>query len=511
MATQSTTKNERKPYAYGSIISTLTQGLYPDKKHVIRELVQNSFDGLSALKDKHPGEKQRPVNIKIEDSSIFVADFGIGMGEQKMREYRYLGFSEKTIGKDAGFRGIGKFAPAALCKRIIVDSSPLGVARRFRVVIDVAEMMRRLKQDRNPPLDQLLEDHISLESAPGPKMDHYTFVELQGIRNDAKSYLDVAGLKSYLSRTAPLYLNPKFKHSQTIEKHLTKFVPAHFAIDLTVNGTAVYKPYIEPCANPGELFIWDPNDETHQLAYVWYCANASGGIFEVADDPTASDRRHPDAGLTFRARNIAVGDRFLPRKTFWRTSPELSFHFFGEIHILDGEVIPSSDRTDFEDDSARARLYKGCTLISRDLNLIRRAESVERNFDKAVEAVNAAVEQGEEKLGQNSLPIELRDEAKFAVRGTLENLKKRLEHSKNKKKKSAARAAFKRGEKLLSRLDNPNEGPGFVDITDVLKFDDRCKALYAAIINVLKSEFRYDPKRLEQLIQKIHNALKPPV
>jgi hypothetical protein len=107
------------------------------------------------------------------------------------------------------------------------------------------------------------------------------------------------------------------------------------------------------------------------------------------------------------------------------------------------------------------------------------------------------------------LPIELRDEAKYAVRSTLDNLKKRLEHSKNKKKRNAAKVAFRRGEELLTKLDKqPQSGSGFIDITEVLKFDEPCKALYAAIIGVLREEFRYDGKRLEQIIRKIHEALQ---
>jgi hypothetical protein len=71
MALETNPKSEA--FAYGSIIQTLTEGLYPNKKHVIRELVQNSYDGLSALKAKVPEEPIEPISIKINDSSIFVA------------------------------------------------------------------------------------------------------------------------------------------------------------------------------------------------------------------------------------------------------------------------------------------------------------------------------------------------------------------------------------------------------------------------------------------------------
>ncbi len=220
-------------------------------------------------------------------------------------------------------------------------------------------------------------------------------------------------------------------------------------------------------------------------------------------------RRHHHAGLVFKVKNITVGDQFLPRKAFWRTTPELSSHYFGEIHVLDKEVTPSSDRTDFEDNAARRALYEQCYVIAQDLNYRRRAESVARNFDKAVAAVNQAVTQGESKLQQKAMPVELKDDAAYRIRRTLENLQKRLNQSKNPQKKRAAKAAMKRGESFISKLNSMGhrEG-GVIDITDALKFDARCKAVYDTIIGVLKSEFQNDPQRLERIVLRIHEALR---
>jgi hypothetical protein len=184
-------------------------------------------------------------------------------------------------------------------------------------------------------------------------------------------------------------------------------------------------------------------------------------------------------------------------------------HFFGEIHVLNPEVLPSSDRTDFEDSAARQELYTQCGCIRRDLNLIRQTESAERNFDKAVDAVNTVVSEGEKKIQNNALPIELRDETKYGVRTTLENLKKRLEKSRNGKRRTAAKAAVKRGEELLAKLESITpQQDGFIDITEALKFDARCRAVYSIIVSVLREEFRFDVKRLEKIISKIHEALK---
>jgi HSP90 family molecular chaperone len=75
--------NER--FAYGSVLEALSRGLYPDKRHVIREFVQNAYDGMYDLHKQYPTESLQPIEIKVDPPSIFVGDRGIGMSEKKCR------------------------------------------------------------------------------------------------------------------------------------------------------------------------------------------------------------------------------------------------------------------------------------------------------------------------------------------------------------------------------------------------------------------------------------------
>ena len=52
-------KPTRERFAYGSVLEALSYGLYPDKRHVIRESVQNAYDGLYELRKHHPKETVR--------------------------------------------------------------------------------------------------------------------------------------------------------------------------------------------------------------------------------------------------------------------------------------------------------------------------------------------------------------------------------------------------------------------------------------------------------------------
>src|SRR5437879_5949408 len=103
-------------FAYGSVLEALTRGLYPDKRHIIREFVQNAYDGLYELRKHHARETLQPIEVRVEQPSIIIADQGIGMSKRRMQEYRYLGYSEKERTEHAGFRGIGKYSGLAIAE-----------------------------------------------------------------------------------------------------------------------------------------------------------------------------------------------------------------------------------------------------------------------------------------------------------------------------------------------------------------------------------------------------------
>src|SRR6267378_524070 len=112
-----------KAFAYGSVLEALSRGLYPDKRHIIREFVQNAYDSIYELRRLHQKIPIPPIEIKIQAPSITIADRGIGMTQAQMEQYRYLGFSEKERTKHAGFRGIGKYSGSAVAQKLIVDSA----------------------------------------------------------------------------------------------------------------------------------------------------------------------------------------------------------------------------------------------------------------------------------------------------------------------------------------------------------------------------------------------------
>jgi hypothetical protein len=485
-----TRKNER--FAYGSILEALSRGLYPDKRHVLREFVQNAYDSIFELRKRDAKAEILPIHVKIQPPSIFIADHGSGMRRSEVQQYRYLGYSLKQRGKHAGFRGIGKYSGVAIAEKIIVDTSPVGIPKQYRIIIHADRMMAESEQGKNAPLEEILQKHTEFSQAEAPAGDHYTFVELHKLSAESAALLDEVDIKAYLARTAPVPFDPDFKHGKQIAEKLKENVPDFLAVDLLVNKDHIYRPFFSHCQNPEFDPVLFNDSEEGVLAYAWYCQNADKGQLEPKDL----------AGLVFRARNIAVGDGQLSRRMLWTTTPERAFYFFGEIHVLDPAVVPSADRTDFEDNHARKQLAERCVRIKSNLNRKAGEESAIRRFDEVLDKSVEVISKRERDVRTRQVPVELKEQVVYEVRQIEDNVRKRLGGPKTSKTANRAKRLMGRTRRLLQSMRKQPEV--FFDLSAELKFDTRLQTLYDAVIQVLKEEFSDEPDRLEAAINRIH-------
>jgi hypothetical protein len=501
-------------FAYGSVLEAVSQGLYPNRKHIVREFVQNAYDALSDLHRLRPAISLAAIEIKATAPSLIIADKGIGMSEESMQRYRYLGFSEKQIGTHAGFRGIGKYSAISVCDRLIVSSSRLGDKKSYQVVIDAAAMWKRLQEEKNPPLDALLKDHSEISETKEDAGQHYTLVELRGIRKDASELLSANALKRYLVQVAPLPFDPSFSYGKEIAEHLGQTNPHFLQVNVLVNGKPVYKPFLTNCSRPDYMEILSEGESGELIAYTWFCQHLGKGQFRLRASGNKQGLRHPSSGLQYRLSNFAVGDNMLPRKTLWQTTPERAFYFLGEIHVLDSGVIPTSARDDFEDTTARGRLYKRCQKIAAVLSLRAGQESQQQRFGEVVLKGQTLVSDTEAELKSGKLESELREDKDFAIQKLLEDLGKRLKQSSSSRRKDEkalrrAKQVIRRAENLRRKLRARVDGKDlFVDISKLLKMDRKMKALYSTIISVLREEFRQEPGRFAAVVRRIHEALR---
>src|SRR5260370_4416480 len=175
----------------------------------------------------------------------------------------------------------------------------------------------------------------------------------------------------------------------------------------------------------------------------------------------------------------------------WKKTGERAFYVCGEMHVLDGDVTPSSDRTVFEDNPARQNLANRCLRISSNLNRKAGDESAVGRFDEALDSAVSAISYRERQMKEGELPLELKDDIIYEIRTIQDDIQKRLRGPKNAKTLNRAKRIVGRSRRLIQSL---NEA-GVLDLAAELKFNPRLRLLYDSVIEGLRQEFREYPSK----------------
>lgn len=492
-------------HAYGYILEVLTHGLYPEKSHVVREYIQNGYDAILELRRKRSQPDEGKIEIRVETPSIFIYDNGVGMDRTRINEYRYVGHSRKLTHQSVGFRGIGKLSGISVADQVIVTTSPLGYPERHRLIFNARSMLAKVEQlkayGENISLNDLILEHTSLESEEEEENAHYTLVELHNIRRDSYDLLDTNKLCEYLCLTAPIDFHPDFPYGAQIDEDIRRYVQDYDTVPLYVNGERIFKPFLSNAKSYGKLFVYPDNDNNTNkpLAFCWYCENAEKGQF--------SDKKK--RGFLYRVKNFAVGDNQLPRVTLWNASPERSFYFFGEIHVCDPGIVPSADRSNFEHNIERDRLYQqGANYISKSLNTMAGDSSDERRAREFILEAESTVRQIGQLADGKQIPEELRLPKTIALNTAVENVEKRLKNA-SEDWIERGQSVIQYGKVLIDTLNpttNSNQyPPATYSIKNELKFNAQATWVYEQVIEVLRSEL--DSKEFERIILAIHDKL----
>ena len=113
-----------------NILENLTTGMYSDSKVIYREYIQNACDQIDlaiSLGILSPDEgnvdiftdsKKRYISIKDNATGVKADDFVSDVGD--------IANSDKIIGENKGFRGIGRLCGLAYCKTLKFTTSYLG-------------------------------------------------------------------------------------------------------------------------------------------------------------------------------------------------------------------------------------------------------------------------------------------------------------------------------------------------------------------------------------------------
>lgn len=421
-----------------NILENLTTGMYSDSKVAYREYVQNACDQIDKAIDSgivapelaevaiFIDQKKRYISIEDNATGVREKDFVAQLGD--------IANSDKKIGVDKGFRGIGRLCGLAYCRTLVFTTSYAGEAVASQMSFDAKLMREMLISDKKYTVDEILDAIVTTKTDKEEKDKHYFKVELIDINHENTDLLDTAGVRDYLSFVAPVPYTNKFHYRHDIYGHSKSL---GFTIDeykVTVNGAQLFKEYktrlYEGTDNARKIYddvfgveFKDFYDGKTLIAWAWY------GLcrFEKAI-PKALN---PMYGFRLRQGNIQIGDNTAVASLF--KEDRGNSYFIGEIFTVDKNLIPNSQRNYFNETPARIKLEEQLRVFFYDeLHRLYHVANETKNHYRKLEAYNDAVAKLQEKHAKGF--VDKKEQSRMEA--TVEDARKKKDAAKKKLEKT---------------------------------------------------------------------------
>lgn len=348
-------------YVFGAnILENLTTGMYKDSKVIYREYIQNACDQIDkAVKNGLLKHKDGRINIWLDydKRTVVIEDNATGIPANDFE--RILGNiadSDKKIGEDKGFRGIGRLCGLAYCNQLVFTSSAVGENTISTMTCD-AEKMRRLIAEnvlgqKHTASDVLHAINSFKTEHTGDTNSHYFKVELIGINKENTDLLDFQQIKDYLSFVAPVPYQNSFIYRTEIYRHAEAIKTKIDEYDIKLDGEPIFKKYVtilkdSTSTKYDDIFGLDFHDffddDGNLFAWMWV------GLSQFRK---AIPKINKMRGLRLRKENIQIGDENALQKLF--REDRGNSYFIGEVFGVSRELIPNSQRDYFNENITRA-------------------------------------------------------------------------------------------------------------------------------------------------------------
>jgi len=222
------------------------------------------------------------------------------------------------------------------------------------------------------------------------------------------------------------------------------------------------------------------------------------------------DEKKSLSGPVYKLFGFSVGDRSLPLRTLWRKDYTRALWFTGEIHIVDKEIKPTTDRSNFVDNGARTALYvAGRERIARRLDLRAQVISDDRKAWETADEYRAKFQNLRSRLDRGDVE---RAELK-AIKAELHRAEKELSRAcKDQDILDDIRKVNRERRDLLTRLDTSigqkNKTSEINDLAREVGMTTQTRKLYTIIMEVLENHFSKELDTYYELSGEIKNAIR---
>lgn len=511
-----------------NILDNLTTGMYSDSKVIYREYIQNACDQIDiAINEGIIEEDDAVIDIYIDSDKRYISikDNATGVPvNQFIENVGDIANSNKELGKNKGFRGIGRLCGLAYCKTLIFTTSYKGEGTKSIMKCDAQKMRAMLIEAKKYTLDEIWDQIVSFSIEDENVEEHYFEVEMVDINKENTDLLDSGLVKSYLSFIAPVPYKNTFIFRNKIYKHAKDL---NFKIDeyrVLVNGFQIFKDYTTFLKEKSgdNLKNYDEISELHfenfygdsgeLLAWLWV------GLSRFEKQiPSINQMR----GIRVRSGNIQLGDNNVLQPLF--KEHRGNYYFVGEVFAVSPHLIPNSQRDYFNENETRVEFEDKLRVFFYDVlhKIYYEANKIKNDYKKQEEYIAVVNEYKEKETTNAFINSDEQTKLKYKVeqaKTTAEKARERLDKIDTEDADSPMAVVIKNiGEKFKSdtlksqaettELEERKEEKKKTFITDSMsKLTRNERKIVSKILSIVKDIAPSDVA--EEIINKIKEELK---
>lgn len=331
---------------------------------------------------------------------------------------------------------------------------------------------------------------------------------------------------SYLSETAPVDFNSQqFSQAQKIRDYFSGHCCpiTCYKILRGSRKLPIYKPYSRTLSTGKQSktknrdyvrdveFVYAEASDGKPLYIGWLALTDFSGI--ISDEAVQ--------GIRFRKGNILVGNNTTFVKYFPSEGHNANRMFAGEIHALHNELIPNSQRDDFEPNAIYSEMRQALSKWAGEINKqYRRGMSEATSALRRLNQLNVEQKELEEKIDSGAITS---DEKREQIADKLKQIAKKREMEEKTVRKAQVRGTFdaerkETVEKVLSQteiaakkitsLNKKIVNADYATKNDLpTSYNRDERKLYQRIITVIDTFFTEEPKTAEKLREAIKSEL----
>lgn len=514
------------------LLEILTKGMYSNPMHVYREYIQNSTDSIDkAVAAGILSISEAVIHIQIDSKkrTIIIRDNGFGIPGEKVREtLMNIGHSDKNGVVERGFRGIGRLAGLAYAEKVQFITSASGEPVRSVMTCDCVKM-QRLLQKTNTETTDVMETFKAISNFADPQSEnsaeHYFEVQMIGVLPDS-GLLEESDVWKYLSETAPVDFNSQqFSQAQKIRDYFEeRGCPITcYKILRGSRKLPIYKPYSRTLSTGKQSktknkdyvrdveFVYAEASDGQPLYIGWLALTDFSGI--ISDEAVQ--------GIRFRKGNILIGNNTTFVKYFPSEGHNANRMFAGEIYALHNDLIPNSQRDDFEPNAICSELRQSLGKWAGEINKkYRRGMSEATSALRRLKQLNMTQKELEEKINYGVITS---DEKRDQIAEQLKQITKKREAEEKIVRKAQERGTFgterktavekvlaqtETASKKMTTLNKKVVNADYATKNDLPSSYSRGeRKLYQRIITVIDTFFKEDPQIAEKLREAIKSEL----